>query len=419
MSSSTNILGSNKLVDMIIKKKIGFLGVGQMGGVLLNSFSNLLNTKYSGYYNIDFNDYFYLHDPFPGKKETLRKQGYKNFMEHEAEVFEHSKIILTCVKPDHVCNVLLRSKPKVQKDSLIVSIAAGISIEYLEKLFAENYVLEENGNSHATIGNKHGASSLSNRSTLENKQSEKINKIDFADNDDNSNNKNTTYINNNNNNNNTTSNNIHHTSHANLHSNASSIPNLDLNNLNSHPNYSLTNATEIPKIIRIMSNHLCSIGEAGSVYATNKKCDLEDEELINFLLKNLGLVRKIDEKLMNAFTALTGSGPAFVYHFIESLVDASLKCGVDVQTAREFAAQTVFAAAKYVNNTPDKNPNNVQYIVTTPNGTTIAGLHQLNKHAFKYAVSEAISAASVRGEEIEQSKLAALEKMMKKKKKDD
>lgn len=381
----STILGSNKLVDTIIKKKIGILGVGQMGGVLLNSFSNLLNTKYAGYYNIDFNDYFYLHDPFPGKKETLRKQGYKNFMDHESEVFENSKIVLTCVKPDQISNVLLKTKPKVQKDCLIVSIAAGISIEFIEKLYENNYIFEESGyTKHHNIG--HSSSS-------------KLNLVNNNNLNDNINiNENTS----------SASGKIHNTSFASLHNTPNQNLNLNLN-LDSYPHA----AAEIPKIIRIMSNHLCSIGEAGSVYATNKKCDLEDEELITFLLKNLGLVRKIDEKLMNAFTALTGSGPAFVYHFIESLVDASLKCGIDVQTAREFAAQTVFAAAKYVNNTPDKNPNNIQYIVTTPNGTTIAGLNQLNKHAFKYAVSEAISAASVRGEEIEQSKLAALEKMKK------
>jgi len=340
-------LGSHKLVDSIIKKKIGIIGVGQMGDVLLNSFSNFLNNKYSGYYNIDFNDYFYLHDPFPGKKETYKKLGFKNFVDHEAEIFDNSKIVFACVKPDQISNVLLKSKSKVDKNSLVISIAAGISIEFIENLYSSNYILENGQNSN-----------------------------DYY-----------------NNNLNTTNTNI----------------NLNLNNrLNT-----ITHSIDIPKIVRIMTNHLCSIGEAGSVYSMNKYCGVEEDELIHFLLKNMGLVHKIDEKLMNAFTALTGSGPAFVYHFIESLVDASLKNGIDVKTAREFAVQTVYAAAKYVNQTSDKNPNNIQYIVTTPNGTTTAGLNQLNKNCFKYAVSEAISAATVRGEEIEQSKLIALEKMKK------
>ena len=306
-----------------------------MGGVLLTSFSNLLNSKYSKQYEINFKDYFYLYDPFPGKKESFLKSGYKNYLDSEGEVLENSKIIFTCVKPDKIYDVLASSKINVQKETLIVSIAAGISIDYIEQIYLHNYLSEK----YPSFQNQ-----------------------------------------------------------KNINSNISNNP----------QEQSIQN---IPKIVRIMSNHLCSINEAGSVYSINKKCDLEDEELINFLLKNVGLVKKIDENLMNAYTALAGSGPAFVYHFIESLVDASIKLGIDVHTAREFAVQTVFGASKYVLNTSDKNPNNIQYIVTTPNGTTIAGLNQLNKNCFKYAVSEALTAAAVRGEEIEKSKLASLEKL--------
>lgn len=339
-------LGSNKLVDMIIKKKIGFLGIGQMGSVLVNSFSNMLNAKFSGFYEINFNDYFYLYDPFPGKKETFSKLGFKNFVDQENEVFNNSKIIFTCVKPDQICNVLLKSKNQLNKDYIVVSIAAGISIEYIEKIFSSNLLKITEHNNPCL-----GYQSLPQENMTSNINKElKQEKIIY----------------------------------------------------------------EIPKIVRIMSNHLCGISEAGSVYSMNRACEVEDEELIDFLLKNVGLTRKIDEKLMNAFTALTGSGPAFVYHFIESLVDASLKNGIDVNTAREFAVQTVFGAAKYVLQTHDKNPNNIQYIVTTPNGTTTAGLNELYKHKFKYAISEAITAASVKGEEIEYSKFAALEKLEKK-----
>jgi pyrroline-5-carboxylate reductase len=316
----------NNLVEMIIRKKIGFLGVGQMGGVLLNSFSSMLNEKFSKSHNENFNNLFYMHDPLPGKKEEYVKLGFNNFLKNEIEVFKNSKIIFTCVKPDQVKNVLSKTKELISKDSLIVSIAAGIPIEYMESLYRYN--------------NK--------KIELNEKINENLLKKNYEN-------------------------------------------------------------IEEPKIIRIMSNHLCTINEAGSVYSVNKKCETEDEELIQFLLQNIGLVKKIDEKLMNPFTALTGSGPAFVYHFIESLVDASLKNGIDVVTAREYAVQTVYASALFVKNTDDKNPNGIQYVVTTPKGTTIAGLNQLNKYAFKYAVSEAITKASERGEEIEKAKMAELE----------
>ena len=118
---------------------------------------------------------------------------------------------------------------------------------------------------------------------------------------------------------------------------------------------------------------------------------------------------------MNAFTALTGSGPAFVYQFIESLVDSALKNGIDVPTARQYAIQNVMGAAMFMNESIDKNPNNIQYIVTTPKGTTIAGLNQLNKHRFKFAVDQAITAASNRGMEIEKEKMKLLKQKYHKK----
>jgi pyrroline-5-carboxylate reductase len=221
-------------------------------------------------------------------------------MGSENEVFSNAKIIFNCVKPDIVQDVFAKSNMK--EDNLLISIAAGISIEYMEKLCEHN---------------KH----------------------------------------------------------------------------------------KTPKIIRTMTNHLLTVDSAATVYCVNKKCDEMDEEIARVLFENLGIVKKVNEKQINAFTALSGSGPAFVYHFIESLVDAGIKNGIDVKTAREFAIQTVFGAAKFLQEASEKNPNTHQYIVTTPKGTTIEGLTQLNKHKFKYAVSEAITAAANRANEIENEKM--------------
>ncbi len=170
-----------------------------------------------------------------------------------------------------------------------------------------------------------------------------------------------------------------------------------------------TQSTEInndtPGIIRIMASHLCLINESASTYSANKTCKKEDEEIIECLLSNLGLIKKVDERKMDVFTALSGSGPAFVYQFVESLVDGALKNGVDVQTAREYAVQVVFGAAKYLQQSDEKNPASVKYMVTTPNGTTIAGLSELDKFRFKYAVGQAITKAKEKGAEIEKEKL--------------
>ena len=270
-----------------------------MGSCLIKTFSNNLKILHQKDFNSDFNDYFYIYDPISNKKEEFESYGFKNFMKDEIDVAKNSDIIFCCVKPDVVYDVLSKTKSQLKKDSLLVSIAAGINIDYMQGIYDKN---------------------------------------------------------------------------------------------------------NIPKIIRIMTNHLCTVNQAGSVYCTNDNCEKTDELLIENFLNNVGITKKVNEKLLNSFTALTGSGPAFVYHFIESLVDAGVKNGIDVNTAREFAIQNVLGAALYMKESKEKNPNTVQYIVTTPNGTTIAGINQLNKHKFKYAVSEAISAAAARGKEIEREK---------------
>src|SRR5690606_16066826 len=96
-----------------------------------------------------------------------------------------------------------------------------------------------------------------------------------------------------------------------------------------------------PKIIRIMTNHLCLINEGAGVYSVNSKCQNADEKIVLKLMSPVGLIKKVEDKQMNVFTALSGSGPAFVYHFAESLIDASLKNGVDIVTARQYAIQVI------------------------------------------------------------------------------
>ena len=282
-----------------------------MGSCLIKTFSNNLKYNHQKNHQNDFKDYFYMYDPIFNKKKEFESYGFKNYMDSEVEVVKNSDIIFCCVKPDVVHDVLTKTKTEVGKNSLLVSIAAGINIEYIQSIYDKN---------------------------------------------------------------------------------------------------------KSPKIIRIMTNHLCTVNQAGSVYCTNENCENEDELLIENLLNDVGISKKVDEKLFNAFTALTGSGPAFVYHFIESLVDASVKNGIDVNTARQYAIQNVLGAGLYMKESKEKNPNSVQYIVTTPSGTTIAGLNQLNKHKFKYAVSEAISAATARGKEIENEKYKSIKEVNKKNK---
>lgn len=165
----------------------------------------------------------------------------------------------------------------------------------------------------------------------------------------------------------------------------------------------------IPKIIRLMTNHLALIKMACSVYSSNKVCETLDEAILNYLVSNVGLIKKIDEKLMHSYTAFIGSSPAFIYEFIESFVDAGIKNGIDLPTARAFAIQTVIGSSRFVEEVEDKSPNNLKYIVSTPKGTTIYGLDKLHEHRFNYVVGEAITASAKRSEEIEKEKKLEIE----------
>lgn len=170
---------------------------------------------------------------------------------------------------------------------------------------------------------------------------------------------------------------------------------------------------QIPKIVRLMTNHLSLIKMACSVYSTNNSCDSLDEAILNYLISNVGLIKKIDEKLMHAYTGFIGSSPAFIYEFIESFVDAGIKNGIDLPTARAFAIQTVIGSTRFVGEVEDKSPNNLKYIVSTPKGTTIYGLDKLHEHRFNYVVGEAITASAKRSEEIEKEKKIELENAFK------
>jgi pyrroline-5-carboxylate reductase len=113
----------------------------------------------------------------------------------------------------------------------------------------------------------------------------------------------------------------------------------------------------------------------------------------------MGLAIDVPEKLLDAVTGLSGSGPAYVYVFIEALSDAGVKMGLPRDVATQLAAQTVAGAAQMVLQT-GKHPGVLKDMVTSPGGTTIAGLHALEDGAFRGVVIDAVEAATERSREL-------------------
>jgi len=154
------------------------------------------------------------------------------------------------------------------------------------------------------------------------------------------------------------------------------------------------------RIVRVMPNTPALIGEGISAFSVNDKCKPEDIAAVEYVLKACGRVVQVQEKLMDAVTGLSGSGPAYVYLFIESLIDGGVTSGLPYPVARELAIQTVTGAVKMVEETGE-NPSVLRSRVMSPGGTTASGIKALEQHAFRHAVIEAVTAATKRSIELE------------------
>src|SRR5262249_15586982 len=124
-----------------------------------------------------------------------------------------------------------------------------------------------------------------------------------------------------------------------------------------------------------------------------------DVDRVAKLFGTVGVVVEVSEKLLDAVTGLSGSGPAFVYLMIEALADGGVRVGLPRDVALELAAQTVFGSAKMVLET-GQHPAALKDAVASPGGTTIAGLHALERGGVRAAFMDAVEAATKRAEEL-------------------
>ena len=156
------------------------------------------------------------------------------------------------------------------------------------------------------------------------------------------------------------------------------------------------------RLIRVMPNTPALIGCSASAYALGKAARLEDGELAAQLLSAVGLAVPLKESLLDAVTGLSGSGPAYVYMVIEALSDGGVAAGLPRDVATKLAAQTVLGSARMVLDT-GLHPGALKDMVTSPGGTTIEGLHELEKHKTRSAFISAVRAATEKSRKLGQS----------------
>lgn len=153
------------------------------------------------------------------------------------------------------------------------------------------------------------------------------------------------------------------------------------------------------RVVRVMPNTPCLIGKGASGISPGTHATDDDIAIVCKLLQTVGIVESVPERLLDAVTGLSGSGPAYVFQMIEALSDGGVRVGLPRQTATRLAAQTLAGAAELLLHTGE-HPGALKDAVTSPGGTTIAGIQKLEQAGLRAALIDAVEAATKRSQEL-------------------
>ena len=152
-------------------------------------------------------------------------------------------------------------------------------------------------------------------------------------------------------------------------------------------------------IVRAMPNTPAAVGEGMTVITLGEHADEEKGKLVLAIFSSVGKAIKMEESAMDAVTGLSGSGPGYAFVMIDALADAGVWVGLSRDNAITMAAQTLMGAAKMVLETGE-HPAKLRDKVTSPGGTTIAGIHVLEQRGVRVALMDAVKAATRRSHEM-------------------
>lgn len=267
---------------MLKNKKIGFIGVGNMGQAIING---LLAAK------VVAKDNIIIYDSDNDKVQLLKKKGVRIAADN-GDLVDRSDIIILAVKPQIMDEVLEDIKEAVLKSRLLISIAAGITTGHIEDLLARKVA-----------------------------------------------------------------------------------------------------------VIRVMPNTPALIRQGATAICQGRFASVGDEKIAEEIFSSVGKTVKVDESLMNAVTGVSGSGPAYIFLIIETLIEAGRQVGLSQEKAEILARQTVLGAAMMAMETGEDTAA-LRRKVTSPGGTTEAALKYLDKKKFTRILIEAVKVAAVRAREL-------------------
>jgi pyrroline-5-carboxylate reductase len=152
-------------------------------------------------------------------------------------------------------------------------------------------------------------------------------------------------------------------------------------------------------VVRVMPNTPCLIGEGASALCPGKFCAQPKMDNALAIFKASGQAVVVSESMMDCVTGLSGSAPAYMYLIMEAFIDGAVRLGMTRDVARVLTAQTMLGSAKMVLETGE-HPAKLKDMVTTPGGTTIAGLYVLEKGALRSVLMKAVAKATERSSQL-------------------
>ncbi|MGC1206822.1 MAG: pyrroline-5-carboxylate reductase [Ornithinimicrobium sp.] len=155
-------------------------------------------------------------------------------------------------------------------------------------------------------------------------------------------------------------------------------------------------------VVRVMPNTPALVDEAMSALALGQHCSVEHGAQAEALLATIGKVITLDEQHLDAVTALSGSGPAYIFYVVEAMIEAGVLLGLPRVTATELVVQTLYGAATMMRQT-GQHPTVLREQVSSPGGTSVAALRELEDHKVRAAFMTAIEAAARRSRELSAS----------------
>jgi len=153
------------------------------------------------------------------------------------------------------------------------------------------------------------------------------------------------------------------------------------------------------RVIRIMPNTPAMIRKGAAAFACGKEVNKQDKELVRNILEGVGIAFELEESQLDTVTALSGSGPAYVFEFTQALIDGAKAQGLADEIASRLAVQTLAGAAEMLLREKE-TPQQLRDAVTSPGGTTEAGLKVMQEHKINEIMNEVIAAAKKRAVEL-------------------